>query len=122
MTSAAFGALGEELACQFLRRRGFKIIERNYTCPLGEIDLIARDGEVLVFVEVKSRRHLSAGEPLESITHHKRHQIIRTAKYYLARFGWHDRPCRFDAVSVKISADGETSIETVRDAFAGGSF
>lgn len=118
----AFGAIGEELACQFLRRRGFKILARNYVCPIGEIDLIARDGQTLVFVEVKARRSETAGEPLESITCHKRIQIVRCAKYYLTRFSLHDRPCRFDAVSVKITAAGDVSVDAVRDAFGGGSF
>ena len=114
------GAVGEELACQFLRHEGFKTLVRNYTCPLGEIDLICRDGDTLVFVEVKARRSDSAGEPLESITYRKRTQIIRCAKYYLTRFGLHDRPCRFDAVSVKLGPDGQASIERAPDAFREG--
>ena len=120
--SKAFGAIGEELACQLLRRGGYKILLRNYTCSLGEIDLIAREKDVLVFVEVKSRRSLSAGEPVESVTYHKRAQIIRCANYYLSRFNLHDRPCRFDVVSVKMDSDGQIDAHIIRDAFSVGRF
>lgn len=113
----SLGTVGEELACRFLRHRGLRIVAQNFTCRFGEIDLIAREGRTLVFVEVKCRRSVSAGEPLESITRRKRLQIIRSAQWYLKRHGLSDSLCRFDAVSVKIDAGGEASCEVVVNAF-----
>jgi putative endonuclease len=91
------GEMAEQVAAEFLSGRGLKLIERNYRCRFGEIDLIMRHGPTLVFVEVRYRRNDSFGGAAESITPAKREKLLRTARHYLA-----SRPefpdCRFDAV------------------------
>jgi putative endonuclease len=91
------GAAAEALAASYLATRGLMIVQRNYRCRGGEIDLIARDGEVLVFVEVRLRRNRAFGTAAESITAAKRRRLRLAARHYLARLG-REPPCRFDAV------------------------
>jgi putative endonuclease len=91
------GAAAEALAASYLSARGLTIVHRNYRCRGGEIDLIARDGEILVFVEVRLRRNRAFGTAAESITAAKRRRLRLAARHYLARLG-HEPPCRFDAV------------------------
>lgn len=118
--SQALGTLGEELAFHFLLRNGYKVLLKNYECPLGEIDLIAKHEGAVVFVEVKTRRSLCMGAPAESVTFHKRHQIVNTARYYLKRYGIKDVPCRFDVVSILILDGGEPCFDLFRNAFGEG--
>lgn len=91
------GAAAEGLAARFLAARGLVIVQRNYRCRGGEIDLIVRDGETLVFVEVRLRRNRAFGTAAESITAAKRRRLRFAARHYLARLG-REPPCRFDAV------------------------
>jgi putative endonuclease len=91
------GAAAEGLAASFLVARGLVIVQRNYRCRGGEIDLIVRDGETLVFVEVRLRRNRAFGTAAESITAAKRRRLRLAARHYLARLG-REPPCRFDAV------------------------
>ena len=91
------GAAAEALAAGYLAARGLTIVQRNYRCRGGEIDLIARDREVLVFVEVRLRRNRAFGTAAESITAAKRRRLRLAARHYLARLG-REPPCRFDAV------------------------
>ena len=116
-TSQTLGLLGEELASHYLARRGYKILLRNYENSLGEIDLIAKERGTLVFIEVKTRSSLSMGSPLESITFHKRAQIVKSAKYYMKRYGIKDVPCRFDVVSILILPSEEPQIDLIENAF-----
>ena len=118
--SQALGIVGEELAFHFLSQQGYKILLKNYECALGEIDLIAKEKGVLVFIEVKTRRSDAMGMPAESVTFHKRRQIIKTAYYYLKRYGIKDVPCRFDVVSILMPVNGSPSLELIRDAFGEG--
>lgn len=107
------GALQEAQAAEFLEAKGYQLIQRNYRSPFGEIDLIARHGEYLVFVEVKYRRDSRGGHPLEAVGACKQRRICRTASYYCLRHGYgEDTPCRFDAVGIL----GEEVIH-VEDAF-----
>ena len=119
-TFKTLGIVGEELACQFVKARGYKVLLRNYKCPLGEIDLVAKEKGVLVFMEVKTRRSLEMGLPVESITFHKRAQITKCAKYYLKRYRIADVPCRFDVVSVFLEQDKHPEIELIQNAFCEG--
>ena len=119
-TSQTLGLLGEELANSYLARRGYKILLRNYENSLGEIDLIAKERGTLVFIEVKTRSSLSMGSPLESMTFHKRGQIVKSAKYYIKRYGIKDVPCRFDVVSILMPPGGEPQIELIQNAFCEG--
>jgi putative endonuclease len=91
------GAAAEGLAARFLASQGLAIVSRNYRCRGGEIDIVARDGPTLVFVEVRMRRNRSFGGPAESITFAKRRRLRLAAQHYLARLA-SEPPCRFDAV------------------------
>jgi putative endonuclease len=93
----SLGARAEASAAAFLRARGLTIVERNFRCRRGEIDLVARDGEMLVFVEVRLRSRRDYGDAAASITAAKRGRIAAAALFYLARLP-HTPPCRFDAI------------------------
>ena len=109
----ATGSRYEEKAAAFLQKEGFEILERNYRDRYGEIDLIAKEGGYLVFVEVKYRKNLKNGYPQEAVHGKKQQKIRHTARYYLYKQGCpEDTPCRFDVVFVV----GER-IELIRNAF-----
>ncbi|MFN0300428.1 MAG: YraN family protein [Burkholderiales bacterium] len=112
-TRAERGAAGEAFAARFLETHKLRIVERNFRCRGGEIDLIADDGESLVFVEVRVRNRQDFGGARASIDIHKQRRILHAAHYYLA--GKHARPCRFDVV-LMTKADG-AGIEWIQDAF-----
>ena len=94
------GDAGEAAAERWLRRAGLVIVARGFRTRCGEIDLIARDGPVVVFVEVKTRTGGSYGRPSEAVTAIKRGRIARVASVFLARSGWGEKACRFDVVEV----------------------
>lgn len=94
------GDRGERKAAGFLRRQGFRILARQYANPYGEIDLIARDGDAIVFVEVKTRRSDVAGLPVEAVTSDKQRKMTKTALVWLKRRGLLESHCRFDVVSI----------------------
>lgn len=110
-----FGHYGERVALEFLEKEGYRILEKNYRCQLGEIDLIARDKNIIAFIEIKSRQGLNFGSPQEAVTHHKQRQIVKVALHYLKqKHLFRDRLLfRFDVVS--ISPGG---IELIKDAFS----
>jgi putative endonuclease len=112
----AFGEMGEALACQELERRGYSIIARRYRRRRGELDIIARDGATLVFVEVKARRGRAFGEGAEAVTPLKRRRMTKVALEYIARNRLGACPCRFDVVSIRLE-DGRTCIEVYQNAF-----
>jgi putative endonuclease len=93
------GDRGENRAARFLRERGYKILIRNFRCPLGEIDIVARDGRTLVFCEVKTRADDNP-TPEDQVNGFKQHQITKAAKYYLSRYGVPQPPSRFDVIAV----------------------
>lgn len=96
------GAAREQQALDFLQRQGLELITRNYRCKLGEIDLIMRDRDCLVFVEVRYRRSASHGSAAESINPRKQGKLLRTANFYLQQHGLLERQiCRFDAVCIE---------------------
>ncbi len=111
------GELGEETAFEFLKKKGYHILERNYKTPLGEIDIIAQDKEKLVFVEVKSLSDTSYILPQEMLNKKKQEQIIRVALSYLKAKGLKSADCRFDCVAVIFSLGKEPEIELIKDAF-----
>ena len=115
--SQTLGVLGEELAFNYLQKKGYKVLVRNYESPLGEIDLIAKEKGTLVFVEVKTRSSDAMGSPAEGVTHFKRRQIVKTAQHYVKRYGIHHVSCRFDVVSVLMPKDGEVTLEIIQNAF-----
>lgn len=106
-TRQRLGWHGERLAERYLTGRGLTILERNYRCPAGEADLIARDGETLVFVEVRTRRGQDYGTPEESITARKQAHLLAVAQTYLAEHSLNDIAWRIDVVAVALSTWGE---------------
>ncbi len=110
------GIKGEDLAVRFLKKKGYRILSRNYRTPLGEIDIIAEDGETLVFVEVKTRSDDSYGLPFEAVNHRKREKLRKVALYYLKNVLKKDAASRFDVLSVRAAGSGN-EIEHIRDAF-----
>ncbi|MBI5646370.1 MAG: YraN family protein [Ignavibacteriae bacterium] len=92
--------LGEQAAEALLRAQGFAILERNYRFGHGEIDIVARDGNTTVFIEVKTRRNDAFGRPESAVTPNKQRQLGRIATGWLCDNGWPDTPCRFDVVAV----------------------
>lgn len=110
------GRRGEALAAAFLKRQGFTILRRRYRTRYGEVDLIAREGPVLCFIEVKTRSHLEFGLPLEAVTRSKRKHLALCAQVFIARKKLEGVPLRFDVVSV-LEAEGGTELELVRAAF-----
>lgn len=108
--------MGEDLACGELCRRGYAILARRYRTRYGEIDIIARDGETVVFVEVKARRDEAYGGGSAAVTAWKQQRIARTATDFLARRGFLDEPCRFDVVTVDFEG-GRPRIEVYTHAF-----
>jgi putative endonuclease len=113
------GGCYEEKAAAFLTEKGLVIEERNYRCPLGEIDLIARDGPVFIFCEVKYRRDRRAGDPAEAVDGHKQQVIFRVASWYMRQRGLaEDTPCRFDVVAITGEEDS-CRLRWVQNAFGG---
>jgi putative endonuclease len=108
------GRAAEHLAAQFLEARGLKILERNFRCRAGEVDLIARDGRTVVFVEVRLRAGNAFGGAAASVDARKQAKVLRAAQYYLA--GKPEQPCRCDVVALdRLAAD---RIQWIRDAFS----
>ncbi len=112
------GRRGEEAARAFLKRRGVRILVENFVCAAGEIDLIGRDGDTLVFIEVKARTSDVFGPPHLAVHHRKQRQIIRAAQWYLAEQRTPEVMCRFDVLALTFPEDGGIpQVDWVRDAF-----
>jgi putative endonuclease len=121
MDRLQLGRIGEAAAVAHLEARGYRILQRNFRCPLGEIDLVAWQGAATVFVEVKTRSSEDYGPPFEAITRLKQRRLTRLAAYYLKGTQRLDRPARFDAVSVTVRRDGRIeAVELLVDAFEAG--
>ena len=99
-TTTQIGNSGEDLACKYLEKQGFEILKRNYLIRGGEIDIIAMDGETLVFVEVKTRFGREYGYVREAITSWKLRYLKKVATYYMMEKNWHDKSCRIDLVAI----------------------
>ena len=112
------GRKGEEAAARYLVRRGYDILERNWTCWAGEADIIALDDETLVFVEVKTRSDCRKGFPAEAITQEKRERYERIAMAYLAEFDDCDRPVRFDVVALVVLSEEKALVRHHINAFS----
>ena len=111
------GDRGERMAADFLERGGWTILARNFRIGHREVDLVARLGEVVAFVEVKTRSGLGFGHPLEAITVRKRREIQRVAAAWIDRHGRPGDVYRFDAIAVLAAGGGEMDIEHVEDAW-----
>jgi putative endonuclease len=111
------GRESEELAAVFLAGQGLDIVARNVRCLLGEIDLVARQGKTLVFVEVKSRSTLGYGTPQEMVTFSKQQRLTRLAQWYLKKHNLLRQPARFDVVAIQW-VEGEPVVTWIANAFA----
>ena len=112
------GRAAEDQALNFLQQRGLRRIARNYRCRLGEIDLIMRDGGVVVIVEVRRRAANRFAGAAASVDVHKQRKLIRTAAFFLSRNpGFDHLPMRFDVVALDVDADGGQTLTWIRDAF-----
>jgi putative transposase len=110
------GDAGENLAAAALEKQGYKILERNYMAPIGEIDLVARQGQTLVIVEVKTRKSTRFGSPQEAVSVAKQVKLQRLAEYYLQQKGLGETSIRFDVVAITLTGEA-TRIEIIADAF-----
>jgi putative endonuclease len=110
------GQEGEEIAVRYLEKKGYRIVERNYRCVFGEMDIIARDGRACVFVEVKSRRSERFGDPGLAVDRRKQRKMSFVAICYLKEKRLLGSPSRFDVVTVRFSPQG-SRVELIRNAF-----
>jgi putative endonuclease len=111
------GARGEQIAVAYLTDTGLRVLDRNWRCREGEIDLVARDGEALVFCEVKARRGLGYGHPAEAVTPAKRRRIRVLAQRWLAAHDEHAPEVRFDVVGVLVRTGAPAEVTHLRGAF-----
>ena len=108
------GAKYEAMAADYLQKKGYRIMERNFRSPFGEIDIIAEKDGVIVYVEIKYRSSLQYGDPLEAVAYRKQRQICRVANYHYAGYtGGREIPCRFDVIGIY----GDGSIRHIENAF-----
>lgn len=116
MITQQIGRVAEEKALDYLSNLGFKLVVKNYRCPLGEVDLIMRDKEYLVFIEVRARGNMSYGGGVASITYAKRQKIIKTTSHFIIKNKLQNKhPLRFDVISI----DGQCgTILWIKDAFS----
>jgi len=119
---AHLGYLGELLAAERLRAEGYVILERNYRCAVGEIDLIAREDGVLVFIEVRTRSSDAFGSPLESVDGFKQRKLREVARHYLRERRPRYQSVRFDVVGILLAEGTEAKVEIVPHAFYEGRF
>jgi putative endonuclease len=115
----AFGFQGEELACRELEKRGYRVLARRYRTRAGELDIVAADGDYLVFVEVKARQDGSFGDPEEAVTLQKQQKMTWMATDYLSRAGLAEVACRFDVVGIN-TATVPPTVTVIPDAFRPG--
>ncbi len=114
----ALGKKGEAAARTYLERHGVRIVEANYACAVGEIDLIGRERDALLFIEVKTRTSEAFGPPHLAVHERKQRQIVQTAQWFLAERRLADVACRFDVVAVTFARDGDLPrIQWLQDAF-----
>ncbi|MCL6634598.1 MAG: YraN family protein [Peptococcaceae bacterium] len=112
------GRKGEEAAARYLEKNGYRILNRNYICRLGEIDMVALDGDTIVFVEVRSRTSDEFGLAQESINGRKKTKLRQLAWHYLKAEGKTGRGCRFDVVAVSFDSEGRVKrVEHIENAF-----
>ncbi|MCX5705264.1 MAG: YraN family protein [Candidatus Omnitrophica bacterium] len=116
MTNQSLGLVGEEAAVAFLKEKGYRILERNFKCRLGEVDIVARDNETYCFVEVKTRSSEDFGLPQEAVSRQKQAQISKAALHYLKTKKLFEKSARFDVVSV-LYKDDVPKIDLIENAF-----
>ena len=113
----ALGKQGEAIAVHYLQQRKYTIIEQNFRCKCGELDIIAREGKVTVFIEVKTRKNLSYGPPQLAVTPFKQRQISKAALFYLAQKKMQGTNARFDVIAILLGYNEVPQIEHIINAF-----
>ncbi|MGI6586733.1 MAG: YraN family protein [Gracilibacteraceae bacterium] len=116
-TNKVFGAFGECLAAEYLSENGYKVLERNFCCRFGEIDIIAAHEETIVFIEVKTRSSEKFGMPSEAVSLTKQNRMVKTALYYMQKNKLLDYMCRFDVLEIIVDEDNIKRINLIKDAF-----
>jgi putative endonuclease len=111
------GDWGEQVAANYLKQQGYQLIDHNFRCPYGEIDIIAKEGCIWCFIEVKTRNCLAFGYGYDSVTRNKQKHIIKVAQYYFNKLALYDAPARFDVVSIDFITNSDYKIELIRNAF-----
>ncbi|MFH1360447.1 MAG: YraN family protein [Candidatus Omnitrophota bacterium] len=111
------GQAGEDWAADVLKKKGYRILEKNFRHPLGEIDIIALHEDTVCFIEVKTRTTASRGTPLEAITPRKKHKLTQLALVYLKRKNWLKRKARFDMAAVTTDEDQKPCVKILENAF-----
>lgn len=115
MSTKKIGDIGEELAAEFLKKKGYRILDRNYRCRFGEIDIIANYKSYYVFVEVKTRHDASYGRPIESINSVKINRILKTLNFYLCQKRIYDSNIRVDAIEVYLNRSNNAKINHIEN-------
>lgn len=110
------GRKAEQHAERYLSQNGLQLLERNYRCRGGEIDLVMSEGQTLVFIEVRYRSHQSFGGAAASVDRHKQQRLLLAAQHYLQQQRSADRPCRFDVVAIDPGKDGTPSLQWIKNA------
>jgi len=117
ISKSNLGKEGEAIAIKFLQKRGYKIIKKNYRNRLGEIDIVAKDNQTICFIEVKLRKSMEMGMPLEAINKAKQKKISQVALLYVQENNLEDEDARFDAVSILGQDEGSYEMELITNAF-----
>lgn len=113
--SHELGRIGENIIADYITKLGYKVVERNFACNQGEIDIIAKDKEELVFIEVKTRTDISYGEASESVTNTKKRHLINSIKYYIYKQKLENQPIRIDVAEVYINK-GKVKVNYIKQA------
>jgi len=116
MQKKELGKKGEDLAIRFLKKKGYRTIERNYACKMGEIDIIAKEKDTLVFIEVKTRTSVTFGPPQLAVNPKKQLQMSKAALHFLKEKNLEDAKARFDVVAILLGPKGQ-EIELIQNAF-----
>lgn len=116
-TNKVFGAFGESLATEYLSEKGYKVLERNFSCRIGEVDIIAMQEDTVAFIEVKTRSSEKFGLPSEAVSLTKQNRIVKTALYYMQRNKLLDYMCRFDVIEIIVNPENKSRINLIKDAF-----
>ncbi|MFZ5352584.1 MAG: YraN family protein [Bacillota bacterium] len=112
------GSDGEDIACKYLFSKGYRVLQRNFTCKIGEIDIVAAERDTLVFIEVKTRTSEKYGKPCEAVSASKQKKIVKTALWYMTQFKMFDYMSRFDVIELLMDDEGKSYIVNhIKDAF-----
>lgn len=114
------GKRGESAAARYLELRGYEILDRNWSCPAGEVDIVARDGDTVVFCEVKTRTNLEAGLPSEAVDNEKRSRYEKIAAWYLRDYEFVDVPVQFDIIALLVVNEDRALVRHYCNAFCEG--